>query len=271
MIRPAVDHVVVGEVRLRVSCGGTAPAGRPPLLLCNGLGASLELWSPLVDALGPGVATIAFDAPGVGGSEVPAYPPSLRTIAATTAAMLDGLGVDEVDVLGISWGGHLAQELARRHPARVRRLVLAATNGGWMSVPGDPRALAILTTPVRTWSKGHLARVAGTLYGGEFRGDRGLVERHAWLRHTHPSSTRGYTWQLLAGRGWASLPWLHRLRQPTLVLAGDDDPLVPLVNARMLASRIPGARLHVIRGGGHLALLTGAAELGPVVDAFLAS
>jgi pimeloyl-ACP methyl ester carboxylesterase len=83
-------------------------------------------------------------------------------------------------------------------------------------------------------------------------------------------SPRGYLYQLGAGAGWTSLPFLPLLRQPTLILAGDDDPLIPLVNARVLRLLIPNARLHVYHGG-HLSLVTEAADLAPVVDGFLAA
>ena len=69
--------------------------------------------------------------------------------------------------------------------------------------------------------------------------------------------------------GWTSLPWLHKLPQPTLVLNGDDDPIVPLINGRILARRIPDARLHVVRGGGHLFLLERPAETADLVTQFL--
>ena len=75
--------------------------------------------------------------------------------------------------------------------------------------------------------------------------------------------------QLLAGRHWTSRPWLHRLIQPTLVIAGEDDPLTPLANSRLLARRIPDATLHVIEGGGHVALLSRASEVAPLVNRFL--
>jgi pimeloyl-ACP methyl ester carboxylesterase len=81
-------------------------------------------------------------------------------------------------------------------------------------------------------------------------------------------SPRGYLYQLAAGAGWTSLPFLPLLRQPTLILSGDDDPLIPLANARLLRMLIPHARLHVYHGG-HLSLVTEAAELAPVVDRFL--
>jgi pimeloyl-ACP methyl ester carboxylesterase len=79
----------------------------------------------------------------------------------------------------------------------------------------------------------------------------------------------GYVAQLYAIAGWTSLPWLPRLRPPTLVLAGDDDPIVPLVNGRILHRLIPGARLHVVRGGGHLFLLDQPAETAALVTEFL--
>ena len=83
-------------------------------------------------------------------------------------------------------------------------------------------------------------------------------------------SVRGYLGQMYAIAGWTSLPWLHRLRQPTLVLAGDDDPIVPLLNGRILVRRIPDARLHVVDGGGHLLLLERPAEMAALVTGFLA-
>jgi poly(3-hydroxyalkanoate) depolymerase len=255
------------RLRLRVSAAGR-PLEGPPLLLCNGLGASLELWQPVRDALGSW-PTVAFDAPGVGGSDVPRYPPTMRGIAGTVAGLLDRLGLERVDVLGVSWGGALAQELARRHPDRVRRLVLAATSPGLIAVPGDPRVLLRMATPLRYWSRPYFERVAPVLYGGEIRQDPALLQGQGWHRSLHQVTARGYLWQLLALRRWTSLPWLHRLAQETLVLAGDRDPIVPLVNAKLLAARIPRADLHVVPGGSHLFLATRADEVVPLITAFL--
>ena len=266
----------VGGLRLRVSTdrgpgGVPRSAGHPsetaPLLLCNGLGASLELWQPVREALGSW-PTVAFDAPGVGASDVPRYPPTMRGMAGTVARLLDRLGLERVDVLGVSWGGALAQELARRHPDRVRRLVLAATSPGLIAVPGDPRVLLRMATPLRYWSRPYFERVAPVLYGGEISEDPTLLQG-GWHHSLHQVTARGYLWQLLALRRWTSLPWLHRLPQETLVLAGDRDPIVPLVNAQLLAARIPRADLHVVPGGSHLFLVTRADEVAPLITAFL--
>jgi alpha/beta hydrolase fold len=88
-------------------------------------------------------------------------------------------------------------------------------------------------------------------------------------RFIERSSTWGYLGQFFAISGWTSLPWLGSLRQPTLVLAGDDDPIVPLVNGRILARCIPNARLHVVRGGGHLFLLEQPARMAAMVADYL--
>lgn len=261
--------IQVGGQRLRVSIQGE---GRP-LLLINGIGATADLFEPFRDALAErgGWQTIAFDAPGVGGSPAPMYPPTMRCLAGTVAGLIAELGHDRVDVLGLSWGGALAQELARRHPERVRRLVLVATMHGWTSLPGRPAAMSILASPARYYFPAYLRRVAPTLYGREILDHPDLLRRHAQLRAGRPPSPVGYTWQLWALRRWTSLPWLHKLGAPTLVLAGDDDPIIPLTNLELMARRIPHAELQVVEGGGHLFLFLRPAAMADRVSTFLAA
>jgi poly(3-hydroxyalkanoate) depolymerase len=189
-------------------------------------------------------------------------------MARLTASLVRQLGYDRVDVLGISWGGALAQQLAWQSPRLVRRLVLVSTATGSIMVPGRPRVLAKMLTPRRFLDPNHAASVVGAIYGGtaRTRPDRVL---EALRGCTRPSST-GYVHQLVAGLGWTSLPWLPMIRQPTLVMAGDDDPIVPLVNARILHSLLPHSQLHVYPGG-HVALVTEADDLAPVVARFLKS
>lgn len=252
--------------RLRVTVEN--PGVGRPLLLINGIGATGDLFEPLRQHL-QDRETIAFDAPGVGGSPTPIAPYSMRKLAAIVAGLVDELGHRQVDVLGLSWGGALAQELAHQHPAVVHRLILAATMTGVTSVPGRPAALAILMSPARYYSPEYLKRIAPTLYGGAIRHMPELLDEHARLRAARPPSRVGYMYQLGAIQRWSSLPWLHRLPHRTLVLAGDDDPIVRMVNGRLLANRIPDARLHVVKGGGHLFLFTRGAEMGEIIDDFL--
>jgi poly(3-hydroxyoctanoate) depolymerase len=264
--QPTIRFVEVDGVRLRTSVRGS---GRP-LLLITGLGASLELARPFERELtARGVQTIGFDAPGIGQSGAYRWPRRIGGVARTVERMLEVLGHDQVDVLGVSLGGVIAQQLARQAPRRVRRLVLAATGPGLGGVPGSPRVLLSLVTPRRYHQPDHYRRIAGRIYGGEARRDPDALLGGSVARFIQPPSMWGYVGQLYAISGWTSLPWLSRLRQPTLVLAGDDDPIVPLVNGHILARRIPQARLHVVPGGGHLFLLERPAELATLVAAFL--
>lgn len=265
-----VRYVDVNDLRLRVARQPGRGEG-PPLVLVMGLGGNIEMWGPLEAALAErGIPTIAFDAPGTGESPAVAFPPlRIAGLAKLTLRLLDQLGVQEADVLGVSFGGTVAQELARHGGRRVRRLVLCATGCGLGGVPGDPRALAILATPRRYHSREHFLQVAPTLYGGRIRREPDLLRQQAMARLGRPPSILGYAAQIYAITGWSSLPWLHRLRQPTLVLTGDDDPIIPVINGKILAWRIPGARLQIVEGGGHLFLLEQAEEIADSLAGFL--
>jgi len=237
----------------------------PPLLLFNGIGANIELAEPFLDAL-PGPAAIIFDVPGVGGSPAPKLPYRPWNLARLTARLLDQLGYGQVDVLGVSWGGALAQQFAFQQGRRCRRLVLAATSPGSLMVPGKLTVLLKMATPRRYKDPDYMNRVAGDIYGGALRSSPELVRKH--LRHVRWSSDYGYYLQLIAGMGWSSLPWLRLLTQPTLVMAGSDDPIVPAVNGRILAKLIPNARLATI-DDGHLFLVTSAEESAAIIAKFL--
>lgn len=255
--------------RLRVSVRRAVGPGptRTPLLLLGGIGASLELLQPLVDALPAGLEVIRFDVPGIGGSPLPVVPYHMSTFPTVVGELVAQLGHHQVDVLGFSWGGGLAQQFAVTQRRRCRRVVLAATGTGSLMVPARPSVLAKMLTPRRHRDPAYTARIAGQIYGGTMRAH---PERAAAVLHTcsRRGSRRGYYYQLLAGFGWSSLPALGLIRRPTLIVAGDDDPIIPLINARIMARAIPGARLHVYPGG-HLGLLTEATALAPVIDAFL--
>ena len=173
----------------------------------------------------------------------------MRGLVGVALAVLDELGVDEVDVLGVSYGGAVAQEFAHRAPARTRRLVLAATSTGMLSVPAGPRVLVHLATPLRYWRRDYARRIVGDIYGGRSRTDP-WAHRELSARFDRPPTVAGYLGQLVAAMGWTSITWLPRLSVPTLVMTGDDDPIIPTVNGRILARLIPGARLYVVRGGG---------------------
>jgi poly(3-hydroxyalkanoate) depolymerase len=260
-------EVEVEGLRVRVSVRGEGT----PLLLIMGFGGNLDMWRPFEDAITPhGVQTIAFDMPGTGGSSGWRVPRRMPGLAQFTTALLDTLGYDSVNVLGVSWGGAVAQTLAERFPERVNRLVLAATACGLGGQPPKLSALLHMATPLRYWSPLYFETFAGQLYGGRSRDrvrDRGIS---AAGRFESPPTLHGYVSQIYAIAGWSSLSWLHRVSQSTLVLGGDDDPLVPLGNVRILTNRIPNADAHVISGGGHLFLLEQADECATRIVSFLA-
>src|SRR5215207_9261811 len=263
-----VRSVTAGGRTLRVAVRpGTDPAV-PPLLLMNGIGASLEVLQPLVDALDDRRTVIRFDVPGVGGSPRPVVPYVLATFTPVVAGMLDRLGFeDPVDVLGLSWGGGLAQHFAVQHRRRCRKLVLVGTGTGTLMVPANPQVLARMLTPRRHRDPDYARSIAGEIYGGTMRADPDRAAR-ALHSASRLGPRRGYYYQLAASAGWSSLPFLRLIRQPTLIVAGDDDPIIPVVNARIMARFIPEARLHVY-AGGHIALITEAGELAPVIEEFL--
>jgi poly(3-hydroxyalkanoate) depolymerase len=227
-------------------------AARTPLLLLNGIGASTALLEPLLER--PELPrVIAFDLPGLGASTGPSRMRRTRHLATLAADLLEALDVPRAHILGVSWGGALAQQVAFQYPERCARLVLAATSPGQWMVPPSPRVMLRMSTPRRYTDPRFFERVAGSIYGGDLRHDARAVAA-VGQRMVAPSML-GYASQLYALAGWSSLLWLHRLQQPTLVMAGADDPLVPLPNARILARRIPDARLEVF-DCGHLFLLT---------------
>jgi poly(3-hydroxyalkanoate) depolymerase len=264
------DRLVrVGDVALRVAREPGRP-GRPPLVFVNGLGANLELLEPFVAAFrevsGGQIATVRFDLPGIGGSPARLRVRRARGLALLLARLLTRLGYDQADVLGISWGGGLAQQFAHQYPDRCRRLVLVSTSTGLLSIPGRPSVLRKLLSPRRYVRAHRGGELDPDLYGEELRREPETARRIAALMR--PPTLLGYYLQLFALAGWSSHLWLRRLLQPTLILAGDDDPIVPLENARLMSRHLPAARLHV-EAGGHLCLLTRARALAPVVHQFL--
>jgi poly(3-hydroxyoctanoate) depolymerase len=255
---------VVGQ-RLKVAIrrgNGTCT----PLLIFNGIGANLELLQPFVDALDSAIEVIRFDVPGVGGSPTPLVPLRFPALAWLAGRMLDRLGYSRVDVLGVSWGGALAQQFAFQHLWRCRRLVLVSTATGAIMMPGKPSVLVKMATPRRYFDTSYMKSIAPDIYGGGI--DPELV--HDFADAMRPGDARGYFYQMLTGSGWTSVPWLHFVRQRTLIVSGDSDPLIPLVNAKLMHRLIPRSKLHVFHGG-HLGVVVQAQEVAPVISSFLAA
>src|SRR5215208_6040182 len=191
-----VAFVRAAGLRLRVGRHG---AGRP-LLLITGIGAHIDMWAPFARLAGER-ELIAFDAPGAGLSQRPRLPLRMSALAEVVRALLDALRLERVDVLGYSFGGALAQELARRAPDRVRRLVLCATGPGLGGSPPRPLAALMLATPARYYHPRLLALSLPHFAGGRSAREPGLLAEQAAARLGRPPELFGYAYQLYAAWG----------------------------------------------------------------------
>jgi poly(3-hydroxyalkanoate) depolymerase len=267
---PAWERTLtVAGRRIRVGVRpGSDPAVRP-LVLVNGIGASLELFEPLVDVLDPRREVVRFDVPGIGGSEGSMCPLPMAALSTLLADLLDQL--DDltatphrvVDVLGLSWGGGIAQQFALQYPRRTGRLVLVSTGTGVMMVPARFGVLARMLTPRRYNDRAYRRDAGREIYVGE---DQDTVD--ALFSRVMPVRATAYLHQLFALTTWTSLPVLPLISAPTLVLAGRKDPVIPVVNAHLMGSLLPRGTVH-LHDGGHLGLLTRPRELGETVEQFL--
>ena len=262
----AAKYAMVGVAGRRLRIGQwhvnpTNSADKTPLVLLGGIGMNMELFDPIARAL-RGRHIISFDAPGVGKSPDPIFPYTMPCMALTLAALLDRLEVEQVDVLGISWGGAVAQQFAFQHKARVGKLALAATAAGSTMIPGNASLLSQMTDP-REYTVGRtLRRNLAMLYNG---GGRHAVSLNA----ATPPSPIGWACQMNAFGAWTSLPFLPLLAMPTLILADEEDQLVPPANAHFLRNAIPGSRIEMFKGGGHLFMLADTQGFARRLEKFL--
>jgi 3-oxoadipate enol-lactonase len=226
----------------------------PAVLLVMGLGMTLTAWWRTVPVLSSAFRVLAFDNRGVGRSEPVALPYTVAQMADDAIAVLDAAGEDEAHVYGISLGGMVAQEIALRHPERLRALVLGATTPGGTraTAPEDPAlgffARAAAMGPEETaWAS------VPFIYAERTRrrhADRIAADIARRLRF--PVDPRAYGHQLAAAVAHSTSARLEHIAAPTLVVHGEEDAVVPAGNARALADRIPGAELRLLPNAGHL-------------------
>ncbi|WJN61708.1 alpha/beta hydrolase [Pseudomonas sp. SO81] len=248
------QKLIVNDLRLNVSIRGQGS----PLLLLNGLGGLIRTFDPLRDEL-VGYTTITLDVPGVGESQMPRWPMRLPRHADLIAEVLKQLGIERVDVFGVSWGGALAQEFALRHPGMVRRLILAATSAG----------PAMLVKPADILDFFGRSKGARLRKQDSSRHSIQTLLRFGMVNGMLTANPRTYYHQLAALVGWTSLLRLFRLRQRTLILTGERDTLVRLYNAHILRRTIRHAELHVLQGEGHFFVVTSPRRTAQAIHEFL--
>jgi pimeloyl-ACP methyl ester carboxylesterase len=248
------QKITIKDLQLNVSIRGQGS----PLLLLNGLGGLIRTFDLLRDELAD-YRTITLDVPGVGKSQMPRWPMRLPRHADLIAELLKQLGIDQVDVFGVSWGGALAQEFALRYPGMVRRLILAGTSAG-------PAMLVKPADILDFFASGKSPRQR------KQEGSRNSLQallRFGVMKGMLTANPRTYYHQLTALVGWTSLLRLFRLRQRTLILTGERDTLVRLYNAHILSRTIRRAELHVLQGEGHFFVVTGTRRTAEAIREFL--
>ncbi|MDN5761670.1 MAG: alpha/beta hydrolase [Microlunatus sp.] len=250
----------IGDLKIRIR---RRPGTGTPLLLINGLGSCLESWEPLITRLS-GRDIIGIDHPGMGLSSAPNHILSMNELAVFYKDALEALGVSRADVLGFSFGGTVAQQLAKDFPEYVNSLILAGTAPGVGGFPADLITLLTASNPLRYQIPLIREMVAPVIYRGRVGRHPRLFEDELAGWDAHRATLLGVTCQVGAFLGWSSMPWLASLRLPTLVMCGEEDPMAPVANSKLMASIVPDAELRIYRGQGHLFLFD--APERPVAD-----
>ncbi|MDO5648253.1 alpha/beta fold hydrolase [Paracoccus sp. (in: a-proteobacteria)] len=261
------SYLKIGKNRVRVYARNMDADGIP-LLICNGLGQAVEMLFPLMDELGDR-PIISFDAIGVGRSSVPkGHQTTIPEHADAVADMLDQLGIEQVDLLGISWGGAVSQQFVHSYPERVRRLILSITSpGGILTWWGTPIAISEILFPMRYSNKLYGNFIGPLMYGGEALLAPSMFAEYS--RRAIKPNYYGYIAQVNAMCSWTSIPFLREIEHPTQIIGGTFDALIPLPNQIALAEMIPNAQLKVYPAG-HLLMYSLREEVGELIKRFLA-
>jgi pimeloyl-ACP methyl ester carboxylesterase len=240
-----------------------------PVLLVQGLGYGRAGWGPARELLAQDFQVVSYDSRGFGESDIPPGPYSTAELAGDAVAVLDAAGLESAHVVGISLGGMVAQELALAHPQRVRKLVLCSTTpGGPDAFPMPAQTVALMAQAAQLAPEVALHRFVVNALSSS--APESLVDEIVEHRNANPPDPAG--WLALAGAGAThdAHARIGGIGAPTLVVHGTEDNVVDPGNARLLAETIPGARLELVHGSGHLPPWERAREFATLVKDFLA-
>jgi pimeloyl-ACP methyl ester carboxylesterase len=239
----------------------------PPLLLVMGLGYGRWGWEPLVGPLAERHRVVRYDNRGIGGSDVPPGPYTVADLAADAVRVLDERGIERAHVAGTSLGGMVALELALSHPERVGKLALLCTTAGGAGAYPMPEVTQRLFAEAASLEPD----VALRRFVENAVSARGaLVDELYAKRLAHPPDPAGWQAQAAAGASFDASARIGSIDRETLVLTGDEDNVIDARNSELLAERIPGARLQVFPGAGHLFFWERPAEVAAALTEFLA-
>ena len=221
-----------------------------PILLIMGLGYPSAMWHRMRPELSASYRTIALDNRGAGESDVPPGPYSMTVMASDAAAVLDAAGVPSAHVFGMSMGGMIAQEFALQYSERTRALILGCTSpGGPSAVRADGKVIDILFARGMSFEQ---SREAIIPYIYDAATPRDKVEEDVAMRRRCLPTQAGYMAQLHAILAWEGYSRLGEIKSPTLVIHGKSDDLVPPANGKLIAERIPKAKLVLLDRASHL-------------------
>ena len=259
-------HTQVKGLSVAYQRAGSGPA----LVLLHGFTLDSRSWRPQIAGLSDRFTVIAWDAPGAGQSQDPPATFGIGDWADALAGLLDSAGIQRAHVVGLSWGGLLAQEFYRRYPSHVISLVLADTYAGWKgSLPAplpDQRLDAAIKDSLLSpgeFVQKYLPGMFGDAAAPEIRKELGDI-----MAEFHPA---GFRLMATALAKADTREFLSTIKVPTLLIWGDADKRAPLDAGRAIRDAIPAARLEIIPGAGHLSNLERAAEFNTMVRDFCLS
>ncbi len=261
-----MPKIKVDSIQLNYEIHGSGD----PVVLIGGLGADMFLWFRQIPELCKHFQIVAFDNRGAGESDKPEESNTISMFAADTAGLLGALGIPRAHVVGASLGGMVAQELAIAYPALVNRLVLVSTSfGGAHSIPTPKETLAAVLN--RTGDPEIDIRNSFKIFTHDAwcEAHPEIVEQYVRWRVAHPQPPAAYQRQAMAPLSYDAEARISQIATPTLVAHGSDDRVVPVENARLLAAKIPNAKLKVFEGGGHAFTIEMADEFNAAVIEFL--
>jgi pimeloyl-ACP methyl ester carboxylesterase len=245
----------------------SGPAAAPVLVFVNGLGGAKEAWFYQVRHFRSRYRVLVFDNRGAGKSESRDAPTTMADFSDDLLRLLNQLGLHRVTLVGISFGGRVAQQFALRHPDRLEALVLVGTDCG---AGGQSRPHAALRRAPDLDEQGWLDQVVPVLFGPKYiREQSKRLEVFARSRANQVPDPVGTRWQWHAYESFDACDQLGQIRTPTLVLHGEHDALSPLSAAERLASSIPGARLQVLRQVGHSPNVENPSAFNAAIERFL--
>lgn len=242
-----------------------------PLVMIRGLGSNVDHWYEQAPALSKKYQLLVFDNRGIARSSDPGGSFSTRDMAADTAALMEAAGFKSAHVLGYSMGGMVAQEMALNYPEKVNGLILAATDCGiTQRIKARPEVSRLFSEMVALGTPEAKLAAAACLYAkNTLESKPEVIQRYNEVSMRYPAS------QDMMARQWAAVTQhdacsrLQNISSPTLTITGSEDVLIPADNAKIMAERIPDARMSVIDDGGHLFLIEQSQQFNLAVIDFL--